>query len=133
MNFDGSMRVKISNDTSFLVSVSSIIESETDLRDHDIISPKEVSIKPSDKSALQILDISPLETGENILMRIKLSLSGSIPETEENLYARIRLNGGALGIKVLHSVGSTPYGSLSPEQPWHSGYANVCTTLYRYL
>lgn len=118
------MRVKISNETSLSLGVNLIMESEVDIPEEFILFTDEISIEPSTRQSVQIFEMVPLEMGENTTIWIKLCFSHHFSKNE-CLYARIRFNGGSLGIKVLHNVSAVPFGSLLPEQPWHSGYAEV--------
>jgi hypothetical protein len=117
------MKVKISNETSLRLFADLMLESEIDIPEEISFVSEEIIIEASARHSLRILEKVPLEMGENVTIWIKLSFAHS---KNECLYARIRFNGGALGTKIMHNVSSAPFGSLLPEQPWHSGYAEVC-------
>lgn len=122
------MKVKLKNFTNFPVHISDASECES-FESSPILWKEPAKVCPSNTRCFigELVSEPDVENGCNSLLWIYLSFSGNF---EESICIKIRFRGYNLHKSIMHTISSLPFGHITPQQDWHSGYAKV---LMQYL
>lgn len=119
------MKIKVNNRTSFPFAVTKSCKAEIIEDQDNMVQIRKNSIDPGLKAVVGSLKLPPnLEPGASTLIWVTLSPDSSITNSD-TISIKIRVLGRSMGAQVYHSICSSPYGALKPEQEWHSGHALV--------